>query len=245
MDEPKPVTRDRLLRACGLTVGYGFGPVLHGVDFELAAGEAVALVGRNGMGKSTLLKGLIGILAPSAGTLHVGGADVLGWNTSRIARLGMGYVPEGRGVFPNLSVRENLVMSARAGRDGRREWTLSRVLDLFPQLSARLHHAGDALSGGEQQMVALGRALLTNPSILLVDEATEGLAPRVAGQLWSALKNARGSGLAMVVVDKDFDALRACADRFVIMEKGRVAWCGRSDLLDENREVFEQFVGVA
>ncbi|HEY4956916.1 MAG TPA: ABC transporter ATP-binding protein, partial [Caldimonas sp.] len=176
-----------MLRIDDLNACYGASHVLRGVSLELPAGTAMGLLGRNGMGKTTLIRSLMGFVGAASGSLQWQGRDVTGWAPERMARLGLGYVPEGRGIFPNLSVRENLVMTARAGPDGRREWTYERVLDVFPRLRERLKHDGQQLSGGEQQMLSIGRALLTNPLLLILDEATEGLAPLIREEIWRCL----------------------------------------------------------
>jgi len=229
---------DALIEARGVHSYYGSSHVLHGVDFRLGAGETVGLFGRNGMGKTTLLRTLMGHVVPRGGAVHVRGADVTGSPPERIARQGIAYVPEGRGVFPNLSVRENLVMAARAGPGGAQTWSLERVLGTFPTLSGRLSHRGDQLSGGEQQMLAIGRALLTNPQALLLDEATEGLAPLIAQEIWRVIASLRGTGVATLLVDRNVGTVLAHADRGVILVKGEVVadipaaeLRGRSDLL--------------
>ena len=213
---------DPLIEARGVHCYYGSSHVLHGVDFRLGPGEAVGLFGRNGMGKTTLLRTLMGHVAPREGAVHVRGTDVTGSPPERIARKGIAYVPEGRGVFPNLSVRENLVMAARGGANGSRSWTLERVLGTFPRLGTRLSNRGDQLSGGEQQMLAIGRALLTNPDALLLDEATEGLAPLVAQEIWRVIASLRGTGVAALLVDRNVGTVLAHADRGVILVKGEV-----------------------
>jgi branched-chain amino acid transport system ATP-binding protein len=211
-----------LIEARGVHCYYGSSHVLHGVDFRLGSGETVGLFGRNGMGKTTLLRTLMGHVAPRNGVVHVRGSDVTGSPPERIARKGIAYVPEGRGVFPNLSVRENLIMAARGGANGSRSWTLARVLATFPRLGTRLSHRGDQLSGGEQQMLAIGRALLTNPDALLLDEATEGLAPLVAQEIWRVIASLRGTGVAALLVDRNVETVLAHADRGVILVKGEV-----------------------
>ncbi len=213
-----------LLEAKGLHTYYGASHVLHGIDFAVRAGEAVGLMGRNGMGKTTLIKSMLGIVAPRSGVVRVRGYDATGWPTFRITRQGVAYVPEGRGIFPNLSVRENLQMAARPAPDGRCDWTYERVLETFPRLSERLAHGGAQLSGGEQQMLTIGRALLTNPSLLILDEATEGLAPLIAREIWRIVREIRGSGIATVIVDKNYAHVTALTDRNVVLVKGQVAY---------------------
>ncbi len=215
---------DVLLEAHALHTYYGASHVLHGIDFAVREGEAVGLMGRNGMGKTTLIKSMLGIVPPRSGVVRVRGYDATGWPTFRITRQGIAYVPEGRGIFPNLSVRENLEMAARPAPDGRCDWTCDRVLETFPRLSERLTHGGAQLSGGEQQMLTIGRALLTNPSLLILDEATEGLAPLIAKEIWRIVREIRGSGIATVIVDKNYAHVTALTDRNVVLVKGQVAY---------------------
>jgi branched-chain amino acid transport system ATP-binding protein len=226
-----------IVEASGLHVYYVQSHVLHGVSIAVRAGEAVGLLGRNGMGKTTLIRALLGLVPASRGRVHVRGIDVTQQPTERIVRHGIGYVPEGRGIFPNLSVRENLVMGARAGRDGRRDWTLERVLQTFPRLAERLDHGGNQLSGGEQQMLAIGRALMTNPDLMILDEATEGLAPLVVAEIWRIIALIRSSGIASLIVDRNYRAVLEHSDRGVVLEKGRVVVEGaaRDLLADEKR----------
>ena len=220
-----------------LHVHYTQSHVLHGVSIAVHAGEAVGLLGRNGMGKTTLIRTLIGLVPASRGRVCVHGEDVTRMATEKIVVRGIGYVPEGRMIFPNLSVRENLLMAARPGRDGRCEWTLARVLDTFPRLSDRLNHGGNQLSGGEQQMLAIGRALMTNPQLMILDEATEGLAPQVVAEIWRIIRLIRESGIASLVVDRNYRAVLANSDRGIVLEKGRVVLLGPSSelLADEAR----------
>jgi len=216
-----------LVEAEELHAFYGSSHVLHGVSFRVQRGESVGLMGRNGMGKTTLLRTILGLVRPRIGCVRLRGRDVTAEAPHRIARSGVAYVPEGRGIFPNLSVRENLVMAARPGA-----WTLARVLDTFPRLGERLRHGGGQLSGGEQQMLTIGRALMTNPELLILDEATEGLAPRIAQDIWRIVRRVRESGIATVIVDKNFRAVNAITDRNVILVKGRVVYEGAAaDLL--------------
>jgi branched-chain amino acid transport system ATP-binding protein len=223
---------------------YGSSHILHGVDFSVAEGEAVALMGRNGMGKTTLIRSVLGIVPPRSGTVHVGGTPVTGWAPFRIARLGVGYIPEGRGVFPNLSVRENLLVAARGRPDAGQRWTLSRVLEAFPSLGARLSHLGRDLSGGEQQMLTIGRALMTHPRLLILDEATEGLAPLVARQIWHTLRVLRDQGMAIVIVDKNFAVLSQLAHRCVILVKGRKVFDAPPAELAAEAGLRAQWLGV-
>ena len=240
-------TRERgraLIAAHGLHTYYGASHVLHGVDFAVGEGETVGLMGRNGMGKTTLLRTLLGILAPRSGSVEVDGLEMTRVAPHVIARRGIAYVPEGRGIFPNLSVRENLLMAARAGVDGRRAWTEERVLATFPRLAQRLRHGGAQLSGGEQQMLTIGRALMTNPRLLILDEATEGLAPLIAQEIWSIVRAIKDDGIASVIVDKNYRAVTAIADRAVILVKGAVAFEGPSAQVRSQPELRERFLGV-
>ena len=233
-----------LVEARGLHAYYGASHVLHGVDFAVGRGEALGLMGRNGMGKTTLLKTLLGLVRARAGSVRVKGEDMTGAPTYRLARRGIAYVPEGRGIFPNLSVRENLVMAARAGAGGRRDWTLERVLATFPRLAERLGHGGAQLSGGEQQMLTIGRALMTNPELLILDEATEGLAPKIAREIWQIVRAVGESGIATVIVDKNFAAVNAITDRDMILVKGEVVFDGPAAELRARPEVHRRYLGV-
>ena len=220
---------DVLLEARGLNTYYGTSHVLRGVDFCVREGEAVGLMGRNGMGKTTLLRSMLGLVPARGGEVRLRGIDVTRRPAFRITREGVAYVPEGRGIFPNLSVRENLQMAARAGRDGRRDWTFDRVLSTFPRLAERLGHGGAQLSGGEQQMLTIGRALLTNPELLILDEATEGLAPLIAREIWRIVREIRATGIATVIVDKNYAHVSALTDRNVVLVRGQVAYeCDRA-----------------
>jgi branched-chain amino acid transport system ATP-binding protein len=233
-----------LLVVDDLHARYGDSHVLRGVTLQLAAGRSLGLLGRNGMGKTTLIRTALGYVRASGGSVGWRGLAVTGAPPERIARLGIGYVPEGRGIFANLSVRENLVMCARAGADGRREWTLERVLATFPRLAERLGHGGQQLSGGEQQMLAIGRALLTNPLLLILDEATEGLAPLVVADIWRTIATIRASGIATLIVDRNAHAVLAHTDDAVVLEKGRVVLAGTSAGLEADREALARTLGV-
>jgi len=226
-----------IIAAHELHVHYVQSHVLHGVSIAVRPGEAVGLLGRNGMGKTTLIRTLLGLVPASRGRIEVYGIDMTQQPTERLVRHGIGYVPEGRGIFPNLSVRENLVMGARAGRGGRRDWTLERVLETFPRLAERIDHGGNQLSGGEQQMLAIGRALMTNPDLMILDEATEGLAPLVVAEIWRIIALIRANGIASLIVDRNYRAVLAHSDRGVVLEKGRVVLEGpsRELLADEDR----------
>jgi len=233
-----------LIAARGLQVFYGDSKVLHGVDFRVGRGETVALIGRNGMGKSTTLRAILGLVPPRGGTVAIAGADMTGAPPHRVARAGIGYVPEGRQIFPRLSVRENLLLPARPGPGGRAEWTVDRVLETFPRLAERLDHVGTTLSGGEQQMLAIGRALVTNPEVLILDEATEGLAPLIRKEIWRVVVALKASGLATVIVDKNVRALLEIADRAVILVKGQVAHEGPAADLKGRPELLQRFIGL-
>ena len=213
-------------------------------DLTIARGEQVALLGRNGMGKTTLLRSLMGLVADRRGQINLAGRDIMRAAPEAIARAGVALVPEGRGVFGSLSVVENLVMAARPGTDGRRVWTLEKIFELFPRLHARRTNGGHQLSGGEQQMLTIGRALMTNPDLILIDEATEGLAPLVAKDIWRTLGVIRGEGVATIVVDKDFRSLSRIADRMVMLSKGTVVFDGTPAALAEKQELLEQHLGV-
>ena len=233
-----------LVEARGLHAYYGASHILHGVEFAIRSGESVGLMGRNGMGKTTLLKTLLGLVRARSGEVRVKGQVVTHAPTHRIARMGVAYVPEGRGIFPNLSVHENLVMAARAGTEGRREWDYHRVLKTFPRLAERLSHGGAQLSGGEQQMLTIGRALMTNPDLLILDEATEGLAPKIAKEIWEIVRAVGASGIATVIVDKNFAAVNAITDRNLILVKGEVVYSGAASDLRAKPEIHQKYLGV-
>ena len=234
-----------LLSLTGACSGYGASRVLFDVDLSVSAGQVVTLLGRNGMGKTTTLRTLFGMLPLSAGRLQFGGHDVTGWSPDRIARLGMAIVPEGRQCFPNLTVREHLDAFA-ANRSARTsaQWDTRAVYELFPRLRERAGHLGNQLSGGEQQMLAIGRALVTNPSLLILDEATEGLAPTIREEIWQCLARLREQGQTILVVDKYLERLLPLADRHIILERGRVVWEGSSAELDAERGLWQRFLGV-
>jgi branched-chain amino acid transport system ATP-binding protein len=238
------MSKNALIEARGLHTHYGASHILRGIDFTVGTGETVGLMGRNGMGKSTLLKSLMGIVKPSGGSVQIKGREMTGASTYEVARMGLAYVPEGRGIFGNLSVRENLVMAARAGSRGQRDWTFDRVLETFPRLSERLNHGGQQLSGGEQQMLTIGRALMTNPDLLILDEATEGLAPLIAREIWRICGLIRESGISSVIVDKNWKHVTQITDRNVILVKGEVVFEGSSDSLLAQPHLLEQYLGV-
>jgi branched-chain amino acid transport system ATP-binding protein len=235
---------DALIAARGLHTYYGASHILRGIDFHVARGETIGLMGRNGMGKSTLLKSIMGLVEPRAGSVTIMGQVMTGRAPYEIAQLGVAYVPEGRGIFGNLSVKENLLMAARAGTRGQRDWTCERVLDTFTRLKERLNHGGQQLSGGEQQMLTIGRALMTNPDVLILDEATEGLAPLVAREIWHICEMIRASGISSVIVDKNWKHLTRITDRNVILLKGEVAFSGTSPDLLAQPELLQQYLGV-
>jgi branched-chain amino acid transport system ATP-binding protein len=235
---------ERLIEARGLQTYYGSSHILRGVDFHVDRGETIGLMGRNGMGKSTLLKTLVGLVPPRAGTVQVKGRDTVGRPPYEVAQLGIAYVPEGRGIFGNLSVKENLVMAARPGTKGQRDWTYERVLETFPRLKERLGHGGQQLSGGEQQMLTIGRALMTNPDVLILDEATEGLAPLIAREIWRICGLIRESGISSVIVDKNWKHVTQVTDRNVILVKGEVVFAGSSDALRAQPQLLDQYLGV-
>ena len=235
---------EALLEARELHTYYGASHILHGVDFRIDRGETVALMGRNGMGKSTLIRSMLGLVKPRHGEVWVCGTPMTGAEPYLIARQGIAYVPEGRGIFPNLTVYENLVMAARPGRDGRSEWSYQRVLSIFPRLAERLEHGGWRLSGGEQQMLTIGRALMTNPDLLILDEATEGLAPQIAREIWRIIGDIRSRGIATLIVDMNYAAVTAIANRNVILVKGRVVFEGDGATLKSQPEVLHRYLGV-
>ena len=226
-----------------MQAGYGTLPVLFGVDMAVQPGEAVTLLGRNGMGKTTTVRCIVGLLKPTSGTIRFEGRRIDRWTADRIGRAGIALVPEGRRIFPNLSVRENLIAFA-ANRGAVTPWTLERVYTLFPRLAERADNMGSQLSGGEQQMLAIGRALMTNPKLLILDEATEGLAPLLREEIWRVLAELRRTGLAILAIDKYVDRLVKLCEHHTILERGRVAWAGASAELAANRGLWERYVGV-
>ena len=228
-----------MLELRNVETAYGPSQVLFGVTLDIAASQVVSLLGRNGMGKTTTVKSIMGLCTPKAGEIRFDGKPVRGLPSYRIAKAGIGLVPEGRQVFPNLTVRENLVATATHGA-----WTLSRVFDLFPQLKERQSNYGNQLSGGEQQMLAIGRALMTNPRLLILDEATEGLAPLIRQEIYRSIERLKAEGLSILVIDKDIRALSKVADRHYVLEKGRVVWAGSSAELTGNRELQHRYLGV-
>jgi branched-chain amino acid transport system ATP-binding protein len=232
-----------LLEARDLHAHYGQSHVLRGVSLAVRPGEAIGLLGRNGMGKTTLIRTMLAHVKATRGEVRVHGRDCTGARPDAIARCGIAYVPEGRGIFPNLSVRENLQLAARPGARGS-AWTLDRVLDVFPRLRERLGHGGQQLSGGEQQMVAIGRALMTNPDAVLLDEATEGLAPLVVREIWRIVGEIRAAGIATLIVDRNFATVLAHTDRAYVMEKGAIVLEGESAALARDRTALTRHLGV-
>jgi len=233
-----------MLRVEGLQAAYGRSRVLFDVNLEIGEGEVVAMLGRNGMGKTTTVRAIMGMNKPSAGTVEFDGRPIAGREPEAVARLGIGLVPEGRQVFPTLTVRENLVATA-ANRTGRPSpWTLQRVYEQFPRLAERANQYARTLSGGEQQMLAVGRALMTNPRLLVLDEATEGLAPVIRTEIWSILERLKAEGQSILIIDKNLQVLKRLADRHYIVEKGRTVWRGRGPDLDREAETVRGFIGI-
>ena len=243
---------DLLIAAKELNTYYGASHILRGIDFSVARGETIGLMGRNGMGKSTLLKSIMGLVKPRSGSVAIMGKTMTGRAPYEIACMGVAYVPEGRGIFGTLSVVENLKMAARAGSTDAaharakagQDWHYERVLDTFPRLKERLGHGGQQLSGGEQQMLTIGRALMTNPDVLILDEATEGLAPLIAREIWRICALIRESGISSVIVDKNWKHVTRITDRNVILVKGQVVFAGSSAELLAKPQLLEQYLGV-
>jgi len=235
---------DELIRLEGVHAYYGASHVLHGINLQLRRGQCVSLMGRNGMGKTTTLKTIMGLVKPREGRVSIKGRDVTGDPTHAIAATGIAYVPEERGIFPNLSVVENLTMAARPSTDGREDWHLERIMDVFPRLAERRGHWGNHLSGGEQQMLTIGRALMTNPDVLLLDEATEGLAPLIREDIWSVIRVIKEAGIAAVVVDKNVAKLIDLADRHMILVKGQIVFEGDSAELTSDPDRLHRHLGV-
>ncbi len=233
-----------LLKIDGLETAYGASQVLFGVSLSIAEGEVATLLGRNGMGKTTTVRSICGLTPPRKGSIHFSGARIDGLSADRIGRAGIALVPEGRQIFPNLTVRENLVAFAANRHAAPQPWTLDRVYAFFPQLAQRAKNLGGRLSGGEQQMLAIGRALMTNPKLLILDEASEGLAPLVREEIWRCLDALRGSGQTILVVDKYVERLIALADRHTILERGSVVWQGSSDALNADHGIWHRHLGV-
>ena len=233
-----------MLEVRDLETSYGTSQVLFGMSFSVNEGEVVSLIGRNGMGKTTTIRSLMGIVTPHGGSIAFEGRELRNMKDYQIAKLGLGLVPEGRQIFPNLTVRENLVATA-GNRSGAAEpWTVDRIVDMFPNLGNRMNNMGNQLSGGEQQMLAIGRALMTNPKLLILDEATEGLAPLIREDIWTCLEGLKNQGQAILVIDKNVDALTRIGDRHFIVERGRVVWQGTSDQLRADAELQHRYLGV-
>jgi branched-chain amino acid transport system ATP-binding protein len=235
---------DPLLELDGVETCYGLSQVLFGMSLEIAAGEMVTLMGRNGMGKTTTVRSIMGLTQARAGANRFAGAQIRGLPSYRVAKLGLGLVPEGRQIFPNLSVRENLVATSANRGGAARTWTLETICALFPRLQERLGNMGNQLSGGEQQMLAIGRALMTNPQLLILDEATEGLAPLIRAEIWQCLTKLKHDGQSILVIDKNVEALIRIADRHYLIERGRVVWTGTSAQLAAEPETQHRYLGV-
>ncbi|MCP5368272.1 MAG: ABC transporter ATP-binding protein [Hyphomicrobiales bacterium] len=240
----EPSAPPPIIDAQGLHTYYGASHILHGVSLTVRHGESVALMGRNGMGKTTTIRSLFGLTPPRQGTLTIHGRVMTGAPANYVAKEGLALVPEGRGIFPNLTVRENLIMAAGPGKNGKVEWDFDRVIATFPRLGERLANMGDQLSGGEQQMLSIGRALMTNPDLLILDEATEGLAPLIRAEIWSVVKTIRQTGIATLIVDKDMKRLFEVCDRCVILEKGVVVYEGTAAELEANPDIHVKYLGV-
>lgn len=234
---------DPLLQVQGMHAWYGSSHILHGIDFEIARGETLGLLGRNGMGKSTLIRSLLGHVSQRDGRVYWLGHDISSRRPHEIARLGVAYVPEGRGIFPNLSVRENLIMASRPAPKGASGWSFERVMEVFPRLAERIEHQGSQLSGGEQQMLSIGRALLTQPDLIILDEATEGLAPLIVAEIWRVIDTVRQDGIASLIVDRDYRKVLAQSDRALVLQKGQVVLSGPSASLRDNPEL-AAYLGV-
>jgi len=228
---------DPILNAQGIHAWYGSSHILHGVDVHIARGETMGLLGRNGMGKSTLIRSILGHVSQRDGRVYLFGKEVSKCRPHEIARLGVAYVPEGRGVFPNLSVRENLIMAARPVQGRSRGWDLDRVLQTFPRLAERINNLGAQLSGGEQQMLSIGRALMTQPDLIVLDEATEGLAPLIVAEIWKVISTIREDGIATLIVDRDYRKVLTQSDRAMVLQKGQVVLSGTSAALRDNPEL--------
>src|SRR5918995_866159 len=235
---------ERLLELSDVETSYGLSQVLFGVSLTIGAGEMVTLMGRNGMGKTTTVRSIMGLTPAKTGSIRFAGSEICGVPSYRVAKLGIGLVPEGRQVFPNLSARENLVATASNRTRAAEPWTLDKVCALFPRLAERLGNMGNQLSGGEQQMLAIGRALMTNPRLLILDEATEGLAPLIRAEIWRCLARLKAAGQSILVIDKNVAALTRIADRHYLIERGRVVWSGTSAALAAAPDVQHRYLGV-
>ena len=233
-----------MLEINGLETAYGQSQVLFGMELNVGKGEVVTLLGRNGMGKTTTLHSVMGLVPSRSGNIHFQGQEIRELPSYQIAKTGLSLVPEGRQIFPNLTVLENLVATASNRSQSENPWNLDRVFDLFPRLPNRIHHMGNQLSGGEQQMLAIGRALMTNPKLLILDEATEGLAPLIRNEIWNCVGSLKSAGQSILLVDKNIDALTRIADRHYIIEKGKVVWKGTSSELQGDQDLQHRFLGV-
>ena len=233
-----------MLEINGLETAYGQSQVLFGMELNVGKGEVLTLLGRNGMGKTTTLHSVMGLVPSRSGNIRFQGQELRELSSYQIAKTGLSLVPEGRQIFPNLTVHENLVATASNRSQSENPWNLDRVFDLFPRLPNRIHHMGNQLSGGEQQMLAIGRALMTNPKLLILDEATEGLAPLIRNEIWNCVSNLKSAGQSILLVDKNIDALTRIADRHYIIEKGRVVWDGTSSELQGDQDLQHRFLGV-
>ena len=233
-----------MLEINGLETAYGQSQVLFGMELNVGKGEVVTLLGRNGMGKTTTLHSVMGLVPSRSGNIRFQGQELRELPSYQIAKTGLSLVPEGRQIFPNLTVHENLVATASNRSQSENPWNLDRVFDLFPRLPNRIHHMGNQLSGGEQQMLAIGRALMTNPKLLILDEATEGLAPLIRNEIWNCMSSLKSAGQSILLVDKNIDALTRIADRHYIIEKGKVVWDGTSSKLQGDQDLQHRFLGV-
>lgn len=233
-----------MLEVKDIESSYGTSQVLFGMSFTVNEGEVVSLLGRNGMGKTTTIRSLMGMMQPHGGTVTFEGDKVSGLKDYQIAKLGLGLVPEGRQIFPNLTVRENLVATAGNRSGAEKPWNVDSIVDMFPNLGNRMNNMGNQLSGGEQQMLAVGRALMTNPKLLILDEATEGLAPLIREEIWTCLEGLKSRGQSILVIDKNVDALTRIGDRHYIVERGQVVWEGNSDALRADEELQHRYLGV-
>ncbi len=233
-----------MLKISNLTTHYGSSQALFGIDLEIGSGEVATLLGRNGMGKTTTINSIMGIVKASGGSVIFDDVELVGQPSFKTANLGLGLVPEGRQIFPNLSMMENLIATASNHLNVTNPWTIERIFELFPELEIRKGSMGNLLSGGEQQMLAIGRALMTNPKLLILDEATEGLAPLIRQKIWAALNQIREENMSILVVDKNLKDLLKIADRNFIIERGKIVWKGTSDELRKDRDALQRYLGV-
>lgn len=246
MDTTNPAVseeRDTIVLAQKINAWYGSSHILHDVDLEIKRGQTLGLLGRNGMGKSTLIRTLLGHVTQRDGDIHIFGQNASRFKPHQVARLGVAYVPEGRGIFPNLTVKENLIMAARPGQHGLQDWSYDRVLSVFPRLNERIGNWGSDLSGGEQQMLSIGRALMTNPDLLILDEATEGLAPLIVQEIWRVIEQIKETGIATLIVDRDYKKVLERSDSAVVLQKGRVVLAGEAQMVAHS-ELLSNYLGV-